>query len=72
MWTGHLLNNFISLSLCKAIPYISCHFILTAALQGHVVVPIFPIRGVKLKEVKGFTQGHHGGDGNFGVQSQNV
>lgn len=54
--------------LCKASPHISCHFILAAAQQVHVVVPIIQIRHAKLREVKGFIQGHCGGYRNFGIQ----
>lgn len=60
------------LLLCKAIPHTSSHFILVAAQQMHVVVPILQIGKAKVREVKGFIQGHHGGDRNFGVQPQHV
>lgn len=66
------IEQLLCSSYCAKHFHTSSHFILAADQQVHVVVPILQIGKAKLREVKGFIQGHHGGGRNFGVQPQHV
>lgn len=74
MWTGLLFSNYwVPLTVQSNSLYVlSFHPHDSPANKCMFVVPILQSSNVKLRTVKALTQGHCCGDGNFGIQAQNV